>query len=446
MKFVVVLKSWLLSLDPKAAAVVVAAIAASFALMQLLYAVRTFRGRVLIELDDSYWARYGAVWTAIERGLYDHRSLSKYSPNRLTAEEYTIFEGYVSYFDRIGILLKLHLISKKSVFKLFPYRIFRTLSLPIIAELLGENSIAWDGLKNLKSSWQRYLFFHRKVRPRLQKIADDKRGANISSDALSEDTSGIRSVVERDELEQLRVLQYEIWDLPERFRVPLNVFIAASNGCGVVLSANDEHGSPVGFALAFFKRKQDQLSLYLHLLGVHPEFQNRKIGTRLMLSLKAFANENGIGQISWTFDPLELGNASLYLKNLRGTCGVQYLPNYYGEIKRGSKVQRTDRYEVVWDLFSPVTDCTSPGEPVVIIENGVPCLATYYGDAQVLYVDVPMDKRQLAKWSDTLRAAFDRLSKDRFVIHHFEKVGLDHESHGRYVFVKVPARHLPLPS
>ena len=46
-----------------------------------------------------------------------------------------------------------------------------------------------------------------------------------------------------------------------------------------------------------------------HMMGIHPEFQGQGIGTQLKLAQRQIVQQQGLDLITWTYDPLEVGNA-----------------------------------------------------------------------------------------------------------------------------------------
>jgi len=97
-----------------------------------------------------------------------------------------------------------------------------------------------------------------------------------------------------------------------------------------------------------------------------PGFEDRGIGTSLKLHQRAWALDQGIDRIMWTFDPLVRRNARLNLVKLGGV-GVEYLVDFYGAMDDPLNAgDASDRLLVQWDLASARVDAALMGaEPAI---------------------------------------------------------------------------------
>jgi predicted GNAT superfamily acetyltransferase len=85
------------------------------------------------------------------------------------------------------------------------------------------------------------------------------------------------------------------------------------------------------------------------MLAVKPDSRNLRAGIYLKLAQRIKALEKGLDEISWTFDPLQVLNASLNFERL-GVISNRYIVNFYGE-ETSSPLHRgvgTDRLWVSW--------------------------------------------------------------------------------------------------
>jgi predicted GNAT superfamily acetyltransferase len=81
------------------------------------------------------------------------------------------------------------------------------------------------------------------------------------------------------------------------------------------------------------------------------------VGYGLKQLQREYALSVGISAIKWTFDPLQLRNASLNLRKLRAEAKT-FVPNYFGALGgKQNAAFATDRLWVTWDLGR--TDTTS---------------------------------------------------------------------------------------
>jgi predicted GNAT superfamily acetyltransferase len=109
----------------------------------------------------------------------------------------------------------------------------------------------------------------------------------------------------------------------------------------------------VGFVFGVPAIHYERPSQHSHMLAVLPEYRGHNIG----FTLKKAQRDDGIGRnidlITWTFDPLQTGNAHLNLNKL-GVIACSYEINLYGE-KSSSKLHSalgTDRILAEWWLKS----------------------------------------------------------------------------------------------
>jgi predicted GNAT superfamily acetyltransferase len=99
-----------------------------------------------------------------------------------------------------------------------------------------------------------------------------------------------------------------------------------------------------------------------HVTVVRPEYQNHQVGFRL----KAFQRDEvlrlGLGEVRWTFDPLQRSSASLSLRRL-GARPDRYLTNYFGHLEEeGGPRDESDRLHVRWTLGAPEVERRLAGE------------------------------------------------------------------------------------
>lgn len=92
--------------------------------------------------------------------------------------------------------------------------------------------------------------------------------------------------------------------------------------------------------------------LHSHILGVLPASRSRNVGYALKHHQRAWALEQGLNSVMWTFDPLVAKNAYFNLTKLGANAG-DYLTNFYGEMNDAQNVgEESDRLVVEWRLRS----------------------------------------------------------------------------------------------
>ena len=160
----------------------------------------------------------------------------------------------------------------------------------------------------------------------------------------------------------------DIWGAAERNIVPRELLLTMQQNGGLVHGAFLPAGRLVGFCFAFLGRRDGQLRLCSHQLGVLEEFRGSGIGIALKQAQRYDALRLGYELVTWTFDPLEARNAYINLHRL-GCIARLYDRDHYGamedELNRGLP---SDRFEAEWWLQRarplPAAD------PVVVLRVG----------------------------------------------------------------------------
>src|SRR5215218_8985687 len=118
----------------------------------------------------------------------------------------------------------------------------------------------------------------------------------------------IRVINELAEMRAVEELQREIWGIPDLDVVPLTHLVAVREAGGVLIGAFDGE-TLVGFVYGFTSFERGQLAHHSHMLAVKADYRNLDLGRRLKLAQREHVMAQGIGSISWTFDPLQSLNA-----------------------------------------------------------------------------------------------------------------------------------------
>jgi len=179
----------------------------------------------------------------------------------------------------------------------------------------------------------------------------------------------IRLVRSHDEFAACEAMSRDIWGAAERNVVPRELLLTIQLNGGLVHGAFAPDGRLVGFCFALLGRRDGQLRLCSHQLGVIAELRGGGIGIALKKAQRADALRLGYELVTWTFDPLEARNAYINLHRL-GCIARLYDRDHYGamedELNRGLP---SDRFEAEWWLRRPRPTRT-PGDPLVILEVG----------------------------------------------------------------------------
>ena len=166
-----------------------------------------------------------------------------------------------------------------------------------------------------------------------------------------------------DEYAQCERLQQQIWESDAMDVVPRHLLLTFQRHGGLVLGAFDPEGRMIGFAFGFLGQMapdnvftDDTLRAWQHCsheVGVVPQWRGQGVGYELKLAQRDWVMRQGLDLITWTYDPLEIGNASLNLGKLGATCRC-YLRDLYGAMADGLNAHLpSDRFEVAWRLASP---------------------------------------------------------------------------------------------
>lgn len=154
------------------------------------------------------------------------------------------------------------------------------------------------------------------------------------------------------EFQVIEQLQQRVWGSVDLDVVPDHMLLTVAKNGGIVLIAR-RAGEPVGFAFGFLgKTATGELKICSHQAGVIPTEQNAGVGFALKAAQREAALAQGIGLITWTFDPLQSRNAHFNMRKLGATSRI-YLPELYGIMRDTLNAGiPSDRLEARWELDS----------------------------------------------------------------------------------------------
>lgn len=140
-------------------------------------------------------------------------------------------------------------------------------------------------------------------------------------------------------------LQAETWG--PSVVVPAEMMLVAAETGGAVVVARDD-GRVVGFCMGVAAWDGRTAWMWSHMAAVDPRYQSRGVGAALKFRQREIARARGYRVITWTFDPLEAGNANFNLVKLGAVARV-YLPNHYGQMNdRLNRGLPSDRLLAEW--------------------------------------------------------------------------------------------------
>lgn len=228
----------------------------------------------------------------------------------------------------------------------------------------------------------------------------------------------LRVLHEMEELVQCEDIELRIWG---RGVTPPPLLRATTHAGGLAIGAYVD-GAMAGFVYGFVGlrefRGERRLLHHSHVLGVLPEHRRLGLGTALKLEQARQVREQGIGLMTWTFDPLRGRNAHLNLEKLGATAGV-YEVKHYGEM---NDVQNgnldSDRLLVTWwlDEAGHGGEAVDMGAAAVALarrDDGGPGEVRADLEADTVLVATPADLDALIRddpetataWRESVRAA-----------------------------------------
>lgn len=143
----------------------------------------------------------------------------------------------------------------------------------------------------------------------------------------------------------------------------LRALIHAGGYCSVVIDEDTER--VVGAALAFPARDTSLpggVYLHSHMAAVVEGMRDRGIGAAIKQHQRAWAIEQGIPVVSWTFDPLVRRNAHFNVNRL-GVDVRAYHPDFYGVMTDAINAgDRSDRLVAWWEVDSERARRAARGE------------------------------------------------------------------------------------
>lgn len=164
----------------------------------------------------------------------------------------------------------------------------------------------------------------------------------------------LRDIHSLDECKVIVELEKQIWGYsdPEDLVPAIMLFLCAKRG-GLLILAEDEGRTPVGFAFSMASIVDGKPAQWSHMMGVVPGTREQGLARRLKLAQRERALAMGLELIEWTFDPLQAINAHLNFAKL-GVISTTYAENIYGDsssvLHRGTA---TDRLIVEWWIQRP---------------------------------------------------------------------------------------------
>lgn len=237
------------------------------------------------------------------------------------------------------------------------------------------------------------------------------------------------------ELEDARSVCDSVWpSVAGGTEITQNLITAMEHAGGYVAAAYlpEAPKKPVGAVVSFLGRHKEadgewHLHLHSHMTAVLETVRDKNIGTLLKRDQRAWAIENGIETITWTFDPLVRRNARLNLIKL-GADVSEYLVNFYGAMQdQLNHGDESDRMMAAWHVNSARANAAAAGElhPLTDIPNDAIVVELPHDIVALRQADLSAAK----EWRLRVRTLVTDAMNDGYVL-----TGLD--SNDSYVFQK----------
>ncbi len=264
----------------------------------------------------------------------------------------------------------------------------------------------------------------------------------------------IRPITEIVEMLSVEELQKDVWGSDDREVFPALAMIPMIKVGAILLGAFDGD-ELVGFVFGFPGIEHGHLSLHSDLLAVKTSYRGQQLGKRLKLAQREAALKCGLGQISWTFDPLQAVNAHLNFAKL-GVTSNRYLVDFYGRTTSFLHNTGSDRLWVTWDLESERVRKrlhVEPAEPpqnakslLGITPTTEPLIFDFATDAPALTISVPPSIDSLAakdfplasRWREATRNALMSSLGAGFIVEEFYRSPGGAHGGGFYVLRRDP--------
>lgn len=197
--------------------------------------------------------------------------------------------------------------------------------------------------------------------------------AALSEAAAAASAVEIRTLHDVDELQPVIDLFDEVWSNSGPPPIGIEHLIALSHA-GCYVSGAFDGDDLLGASVAFLAAPAGEV-LHSDITAVRVRARGRRLGFAVKVHQRAWALENGLNRITWTFDPLIRRNAYFNLVKL-GASVADYAVNFYGDMPDPVNAgQGSDRLLASWQLDDPAVEAACGGRPRIAPRGiGAPAL------------------------------------------------------------------------
>jgi predicted GNAT superfamily acetyltransferase len=208
-----------------------------------------------------------------------------------------------------------------------------------------------------------------------------------------------KELISEEDIKQCIQLQKIIFNLSDADLIsPLFFKLIARNNPPIGISIGaymilDSKPELIGFALGFatFENK----SVYVPLMGVLPEYQNKIYGYKLSLKFREIALSKGLKKLYCVFDPVLANLARLYCVSL-GCIGIKYEDNK--TVCTDHDIP-DDKLLVLWDFNAQTTiekiNCVKKNRNLSLIDERTIATSEYLPKLPMVFVEIPDNYIQL---------------------------------------------------
>jgi predicted GNAT superfamily acetyltransferase len=163
----------------------------------------------------------------------------------------------------------------------------------------------------------------------------------------------IRLLGQAEEMVDVVHVFQQVWGSVSEL-VGLEMLMAIAHAGGYVGAAYDVSGTGadriLGASVGILARHNGQRALHSHITGLLPGARRLGLGRAMKLHQQAWARDNGIEWIVWTFDPLVRRNAWFNVAVL-GAEVHEYLESFYGTMTDAINAgDESDRLLLAWNV------------------------------------------------------------------------------------------------
>ncbi|MBI2442916.1 MAG: lysine--tRNA ligase [Candidatus Levybacteria bacterium] len=192
------------------------------------------------------------------------------------------------------------------------------------------------------------------------------------------------------DLEKTVPLQQDAFDLSESDACPGHMLATLNKLGGFVIATMDAAGEVVGFSYTWPTAEKG--TFLLDMIGVREDLRDKGIGYDAIKVLFLEAAKANVEKLLFTYDPLKVRNANVYLRKM-GARVVSYEEDPYGGGLSG------DRFLASWDISDPaaiVDRMTNKIERDPLDHETLPVIAAdHFPDADMVLLPAPEDEEGL---------------------------------------------------